>query len=221
MRERLERAIAIALVVCAGSGAAATAAGSLPAVQTSRGCYLVGQSVSLTGKGFAPSRTYDVTVDGVDFGQSRTDSTGALSARFIPGGLGAGVVQSIDRLEVSDGSGVARAGFTVTRQTGARFEASRGNPRRLRAPFQAWGFALDGTPHPLYLHYVSPAGKPRSTVPLGRAAGQCGYLRTPPMRLFPFSASVGRWTLQVDTQPGYAARPAGPLARIVVVIARG
>ena len=51
-----------------------------------------------------------------------------------------------------------------------------------------------------------------------RAGGQCGYLRTGKLRVFPFSPSGGTWTLQIDTRRRYAKRPGGPVARISVQI---
>lgn len=212
-------ALTLLAVTAGGGGVALAAAG--PAVSTDRGCYTVGAPVGLTGTGFAPNRTYDVAVDGVDFGRASTDSSGGLSTHLVPGGLAAGVPQRVDRLDVTDGSAEAATSFTVTRPTGARFEAARGNAHRLRAPFQAWGFSQDGTRRTLYVHYVSPAGLARATVQLGRTTGQCGYLLTAPRRVFPFSPSVGRWTLQVDTAAAYSARPSGPEARISVKIRRG
>lgn len=207
----------LALAAVAGTAAAAP---SGPVVTTSRTCYLVGQIVHLTGAGFAPDRSYDVAIDGVDFGQDTTDSAGAFHTHLIPGGLGAGVVQSVDRLDVTDGSSDAQATFTVTRSAGARFEASRGNPRTLRAPFQVWGFSPAGAPRTAYVHYISPQGQLRTTVRLGRTGGQCGYLVSAPVRFFPFSPSTGTWTLQVDTHGTYSGRPSGPVARISVRIAR-
>jgi len=202
-----------------GSGAAPAAARA--SVKTDHGCYAVGAPVGLTGTGFAANRTYDVAVDGVDFGQASTDASGGFSTQFVPGGLPAGRAQRVDQVDVSDGSSEANASFTVTRPTGARFEAVRGDARRLKAPFQAWDFSPDGARRTLYVHYVSPSGQSRTTVTLGQTTGQCGYLLTAPLRVFPFSPSVGRWTLQVDTASAYSARPSGAVARIGVVIRRG
>lgn len=187
-------------------------------MRTDHRCYRVGQVVHLDGAGFSPDLLYEVTVDGVDFGQSTTNSTGGLSAHLIPGGLGAGVAQSVDQLEVSDGTSTAATSFTVTRQAGARFLATAGNPHTLRAPFEVWGFALDSRVRPVYLHYVSPPGHPRLTVALGHTGGACGYLLTPPVQVFPFSPSAGTWMLQLDSQEQYRRNPDGPVARIGVRI---
>ncbi len=214
------RSVAIVLGVVLLSAVEAAAV-TAPVVQTEHGCYLVGQTVHFSGGGLAASRAYEVAVDGVDFGQSETDASGAFHGHLLPGGLPAGSPQSVDRLEVTDGSSDAATSFTVTRSAGARFLASRGDPRRLRASFQVWGFATNGSRHDTYVHYVSPSGQPSDTVRLGRTGGQCGYLLTPRMRFFPFSPSTGRWTLQVDTVARYSTHPSGPVARISVQIARG
>jgi hypothetical protein len=121
-------------------------------------------------------------------------------------------------LEASDGTSTAGASFTITRKAGARFLASSGNPQTLRAPFEVWGFALDGRRQSVYLHYVKPSGGARTTIPIGHTGGQCGHMRTSSRRLFPFAPSVGTWSLQLDTQPSYSPSPAGPFARIGVRI---
>jgi hypothetical protein len=187
-------------------------------VHTDRGCYRVGQRVKVTGAGFAAGRMFDVAVDGIDFGQSTTDAAGRFSSALIPGGLGAGEAQHVDHLDATDGTGRADSKFTVTRTTGGRFLASSGNPHTLRAPFEVWGFAPGGGRLTVYLHYVSPAGNPRTTFTIGHTGGQCGYLRTRRRRVFPFSPAIGTWTLQLDTHATYARSPGGPVARIRVKI---
>jgi hypothetical protein len=202
---------ALAALAFAAPGASAAT------VTLNHGCYLVGQSVSLNGAGFAPSASYVVTVDGVYFGTSTTTSGGSLSATFRPGGLSAGFAQAVDHLEATDGTTVGRATFTITRSAGARLLTSGGNPRTLRSRFEIWGFGLDGSHKRVYLHYVSPSGR-ASTTALGVTRGQCGYLRTQSHRVFPFKPSVGTWTFQFDTSRGYSSHPAGPVARVPVVI---
>ena len=198
--------------------AVAADAAAAPTLHTDRGCYVVGQPVKITGAGFASGRTFDLADDGVDFGQSTTDANGAFSVSFRPGGLAAGVAQHVGHLDASDGSSGADTIFTITRSAGARFLASGGNPHTLTAPFEVWGFALDGRRKHVYLHYVSPAGRSQLTVSLGRTGGQCGYLRTSRRRVFPFSPSLGAWVLQLDTARSFSRAPAGPVAKIAVRI---
>jgi hypothetical protein len=210
------------LAICSSVVAVASApAAAAPAVHTAQRCYRVGQPVAVSGVGFAPSRAVDLSIDGVDFGQTATAATGGFSGTITPGGLGAGQAQAVDSLLATDGTSSATTTFTVTRTAGARFIASRGNPAKLLAPFEVWGFSMNGTRRAVYVHYVSPSGGLRTTVALGTVSGQCGYLRTPKRRFFPFTPSAGRWVLQVDTRRGYTPRPHGPVARIRVAITGG
>ncbi len=187
-------------------------------VSVARRCYAVGQKVVVTGDGFAASAPYDLSIDGVDFGQSLTDAHGGFRASVLPGGIGAGQVQIRDRLEATDGVRRAGAAFTVTRATGALFGAgSSGSPRRT-VPFTVWDFAPSGPRVKVYLHYVAPSDRAAATVALGTTTGQCGELVTQPRELFPFTPSVGSWTLQFDTHRAYTANPAGKVTRLRVAI---
>jgi len=215
---QLARALALGTLAGAACAAPVLAATSGPTVRTNRGCYLVGQRVNVTGSGFAVSRQHDVAIDGVDFGQSRTDTAGTFSVNLVPGGLPAGQAQHVDHVNVTDGTLSADSRFTLTRSAGARFLATSGNPHTLRAPFEIWGFSLGGDRKNVYLHHVSPAGAARRAITLGQTSGQCGYLRTGKRRFFPFSPSLGTWTIQVDTSPDYAKAPGGPVSRIRVQI---
>lgn len=200
---------------------AAPAAARHAVVVTDHGCYRVGQRVVVAGAGFAPQHLYDIAIENVDFGQNVTDSNGNFVTALVPGGLNRGLVQSVDTLSATDGVTEATTRFTLTRSTGARFLTSGGNVTTLRAPLQLWGFGLNGKSRPLYLHYVSPSGQARRTFFLGRTGGQCGYLKTTPRRVFPFSPSLGTWKLQIDSLPRYVRRPTGPVARIFVPVSRG
>jgi hypothetical protein len=188
--------------------------------RTTRGCYLVLAPVHLRARGFAADRTYVISIDGVYFGQDRTNAREVLNrgTRCVPGGLPAGMAQVVERLEARDGTRTARTRFTLTRRPGARLEATVGSANSLRAPVEVWGFALTGSRHRVYLHYVNPSGQPVDTTQLGQTGGQCGYLKTAPIRIFPFTPSRGRWMLQIDTRRTYGARPGGPVQRISVQI---
>ncbi len=200
---------------------AGSIASSRPKISTDRGCYLGGARtrVKVSGSGFAATQSFDLTIDGIDFGQSTTNAAAAFVVAPGPGGLPAGIAQHVEQLEVSDGTLTARTSFTLTRPPGARLLATRGSAGTLRAPFEVWGFSLTGAHAELFLHYLSPAGSSRRTIALGRGGGQCGYLRTPALRVFPFTPSAGLWALQIDTHRAYSATPSGPIARIGVRVA--
>ena len=215
-------------ILLAPIGVSTAAASATPVLQTNQACYLVGQRVTITGSGFAPSRMYRVAVDGINFGASTTDASGGFTASLLPGGLGQNVVQAVHTLSANDGTTLTNARFTVTRTTGARILAGTGTAATLRAPFQVWGFALaagkpvayalTGTRLPVYVHYLSPHKRLRATIALGHTGGQCGYLRTTARHVFPFIPSRGRWTLQVDSERAYSPHPGGPVARIPVTV---
>jgi hypothetical protein len=187
-------------------------------VSVARRCYAVGQKVAIAGSGFSASAPYDLSIDGVDFGQSLTNAKGAFRASVIPGGIGAGQTQIVDRLGASDGQHRAGATFTVTRATGALFGAGSGSSPRRTVPFRVWDFAPSGPPVHVYLHYVAPSGAAAATVALGTTTGQCGALVTRPLELFPFTPTVGTWTLQFDTARRFAPKPTGRVARLEVAI---
>ena len=191
-----------------------------PAAQVTVGarCYAVGQKVKVTGSGFGASAPYDLSIDGVDFGQSLTGAGGGFSASVIPGGLGAGQAQIADSLVASDGSHTASAAFTITRPTGALVASGSGTSPRRRVPFEVWDFAPTGPPVDVYLHYLSPSGRATATADLGTTSGQCGALTSRPRELFPFTPFAGTWTLQFDTAPTYRANPLGRVTRLRVAI---
>ncbi len=213
-------AVAASSAAAATTGPLAVAAqsGTPTSVSTDRGCYLVGQSVQLTGSGFEAGRTFVVSIDGVYLGQRTTDSTGNFSVPLHPGGLPAGAAQHLDNLQVTDGTMSAQAAFMLTRRAGALITNTAGSSRSLTGRFLIWGFSLGGTARSIYVHYVSPAGKVRKTVVLGNTGGPCGYLRTRRRSVFPLSITSGTWTLQVDTKRSYARNTPGPRVRIRVVI---
>ena len=207
--------------------AGATGAVPPPVLTTDRGCYTVGQPVAITGIGFAPTRTFQLTLDGIDLGTSTTNVLGGFTATIRPGGLGANRVQEIEGLTATDGTSTSKATITVTRKTGGRVIVTGGTTvTTLRAQFQVWGFAFVGgmppasattsTKLPVYVHYVSPRKTLRRTVAVGNTGGQCGYLRSTARRLFPFVPSAGSWTLQLDTSRSYSKHPAGVVTRIDV-----
>lgn len=222
IRRRLRRTVcsAFCAALAASVGGAVAARADLgPTVTTDRACYVVGQTVQLSGSGFAPYRSYVVSIDGVYLGSSTTDGLGNLSVPLHPGGLPAGTAQHYEFLQVTDGTTTAQTNFTVSRRAGVAILNPRGGAASiLTGRFLVWGFSLSGISRPGYLHYLAPSGKLRKTVWLGLIQGPCGYLRTSVRRIFPFSVSPGTWTLQADTQQAYSRSPVGPMVRIRVVV---
>jgi hypothetical protein len=175
----------------------------------------------LSGSGFAPSTSYTVMVDGVLFDQHlrQTDSQGGFSIQLLPGGLPAGAAQHRDKVTVDDGSGdTASTSFTLTRSPLARLTRTRKTSKGFTGRFRVWGFSLNGSVRPVYLHYVGPTRKAHRSLTLGSTTGACGRLVSKRQLFVPFSLSHGTWTLQVDTRRTYARHPGGPVSRIRVQI---
>jgi hypothetical protein len=188
-------------------------------VTTNHACYAVGQAAQLSGSGFAPSTELAVSVDGVLFRPSpSTASNGGFSIRLHPGGLPSGIAQHTDHVMVNDGSGhIARTWFTITRSL-AQLTALHSTSSGYTGQIRVWGFSLNAGPREVYLHYVSPSGRPARTLALGKTAGACGHMRSKRELFLPFSLGSGTWTLQVDTRRSYARHPDGPATQIRVRI---
>jgi hypothetical protein len=208
----------IALVAPATAAARAT-------LTTDARCYLQGAPLQVTAGGFAPAAALTVVLDGRqlrygDGSTPRADAAGSFASSFATPALAPGAMELRHVLVVSDGRRRPRARFTVTRPAGAAFAPSSGDPRTLRARFEAWGFALgadgDTTRFAVWLHWLSPGGKVRRSAALGTTGGDCGSLATRPRRVFPFAPEPGRWVLVLDTHRRYRVQAAGPRAKIPV-----
>lgn len=77
------------------------------------------------------------------------------------------------------------------------------------------GFTAAG---PVFAHYLRD-GRSRRTQRLGVPRGPCGTFRVR-RRQFPFSPSMGPWTIQVDQRRTFAAMPESPFVRMPVTIRR-
>ena len=220
----LRRAAIGAALACALTLTAASSALAAPATLTTDArCYLQGAPLRMTANGLTPDAPLTVALDGtqLSYGDGSTptaDAAGSFASSFATPALAPGVAQQRHVLAVGDGRQRPKARFTVTRPTGADFQPSSGNPRTLRARFKVWGFALVGGASrvPVWLHWVSPAGRVRQSAALGTTGGDCGTLTTAPRRVFPFDAEAGRWVLVLDTQRRYRVQTSGPRAKIPV-----
>lgn len=189
-------------------------------------CYLQGAPLRLTAGGLTPGAPLTVSLDDKalsyrDGSRPRADEAGAFASAFATPGLAPGIVEQRHVLAVDDGTSRPQTRFTVTRPAGADFQPSSGNPRRLRARFSVWGFALPvGAPGRarVWLHWLDPARTVRASAPLGRMRGDCGSLTTGLRQVFPFNPEAGRWVLVVDTHRRYRVQAAGPRAKIAVHI---
>ena len=200
MRTR-SSAVAAVLAVAAAVPAAASAA----QIQTDRSCYQDNTgTVAVSGNGFEPNQSYQVTLDGQPLpnGTGTTDAAGGIAGSFPTPELAGNSVHAYT-LGIVQGANVPTTGFSVTPFL-ADFTPGSGNPKTLHVRFKVFGFGLVTANPIVYLHYVRPNGKLKRTIRLGKAQGVCGQIkRTSRKKLFPFSAERGKWKLQFDTRKSY------------------
>jgi hypothetical protein len=195
-----------ALVAVAGAFAAIPAAASAAQIMVDRPCYADPSqrqdTVTLTGTGFTPNATYQVTLDGQPLagGTGTADATGGINGTFIAPSLAKGANEHSYAVGVQEGANAPTTSFLVTRLF-ADFQPSKGDPSSLKVRFSLFGFSLQGAQQPpIYVHYIRPNGKLKKSYRVGTARGACGTIHaTMKRRLFPFGAERGRWRLQFDT----------------------
>lgn len=186
---------------------AAAPAAHAAEVHTDRDCYLQTDktTVSVAASGFPAGQPYTVAVDDLPLSGTNTiGADGTMTGAFNPPALEDAENQRVFDLAVESAGQRAATRFTVTRFK-ASFSPSKGDPARLKVRFSAFGFGLGQANPAIYVHYVAPNGRVRTTVRLGRAQGQCGAIpRTAKRRLFPFARPAhGTWRLQFDTSKRY------------------
>ena len=206
----VRRTLIVAVAVTGGAGAAAVAA-AVPAsaaphkatVTVNLGCYQTAERGKLTGSGFDPTSDWTAKLNGKPFGHGTTTKTGTITATFgVPSHLLKGSKgEDSYKLVVRQGKHSATATFLVTHLS-ASFTPQSGDVLRLKVMFQLLGWGRGAS---LYLHYVSPKGSDRLDRSLGGAGGACGHLSTPVQKLFPFTPTKGKWTLQFDRSRKYEA----------------
>lgn len=200
----MRRQPAIALLAAAALAAAVPASASAAAkIVLSPGCYLSSATGLLTGSGFKPNATWTAKLAGTkQIGTGRIDARGRIRARFTaPKYHGATGIRTMT-LSVTDGPHVASTTFQLTPLT-ASFSPRTGDPRTLRVRWRVLGLGPD---HGVYVHYVAPNGRLKTTLRIGTSQGDCGVLKTGLIALFPFRYTYGTWTLQVDASRRYSAR---------------
>lgn len=160
-------------------------------------------TIGLSGSGFAPHAPVQLAIDGHPTTTATADASGVLTQPLGVPPLARGTLHHTFLVSAQSGTSVATAALKVSRLF-ATFKPASGDPNTLKVRFSLYGFALAGRQSPpIYVHYVSPAGKLKKTYRLGSGNGPCGSLRTSRRRLFPFRAGRGAWKLQFDTRSGY------------------
>lgn len=192
---------------------ASPAAANAAQVRVDRACYpgngAVG--VKITGEGYTASTDFTLLLNGGVVGSGTTDAAGNIAKEIDappPPDRGKRAYDADYKLEIRQGAVTASTEFR-TAVVFSDFNPGSGDPLKLRVRFSAFGFGVATAPAAaqpeIFVHYVSPKGKVKTTVSLGRGKGACGSIRSSSRRrLFPFQPSNGKWTLQFDTQRRYS-----------------
>jgi hypothetical protein len=220
----MPRFLALALA-CAASLVAAPAAFAAT-LTTDSHCYQETQEVVLSGTGYAPMSTVNVSLDSTLLGAAQTDVHGAFQRKFATPELPPGHREDVHTLTATDALNLATTSYRSTKVF-ADFSPGSGDPTRLRVRFNVFGFGLARPRAMVYLHYVRRStDEARRTIELGRVRGTCGVIeQTKLLKLFPFAPARGTWILQFDTVKRYqraTSRRTTPWVRKPVeVVARG
>jgi hypothetical protein len=206
-------AAATVLATTAWLAAAGAASAAAATIKVDRPCYADPSdrtdTVQLSGTGFTPGASYQVTLDGQPLagGSGQIDAAGNMAGRFVAPSVTTAsrlAHQHTFRLGVREGDNAPETPMTVSRLY-ASFKPTTGALATLSVRFSLYGFGLLGARRPpVYVHYVGPSGRVARSVRLGTATQACGFLRTPKRRLFAFSdPRPGAWRLQFDTRKSY------------------
>jgi hypothetical protein len=199
----MHRASALVLTLAAMLAPAPAAHGA--SLATDARCYQETQDVILSGSAFAPMASVAISQDAQRFGTADTDAAGAFQRKFPAPELARNVREQVFALSGTDSALNTATTQYHTTKIFADFTPHSGDPKTLQVRFAVNGFGLLRPHATVYLHYVSPSGKVRRNVRLGRALGTCGKIRATRLRrLFPFSARRGHWVLQFDTNKTYS-----------------
>jgi hypothetical protein len=201
-----------ALAASALAVIAMPAAAHAAEVKVDRACYpgTGAVPVKVNAGGFTPGGTYTLLLNGGVTSSGSADAAGNINLELDappPPETGKRAYDAEYKLEIRQGSLIASTAFR-TAQVFSDFNPGSGDPLKLRVRFSAFGFGVataPGAAQPeIFVHYVSPKGRLKKTISLGRGQGACGSIRSSKkLRLFPFKPSNGRWTLQFDTKRKY------------------
>lgn len=175
------------------------------------------ETVPVRAWGFTPGERVNVYVDDVLVQQDvvvLTDGqvNGGVPAPYVAKG---GRRFTLTVTEVDQPANTASATSRVTALS-LRLKPRRAAPKR-RVRFLGSGFT-DG--NAVYAHYVRKR-KLRKTVRLGVPKGPCGRINVKRRQIPLRRPALGRWTLQVDNQKPYSARPDGVFMTLSITVSRG
>lgn len=174
------------------------------------------EPVAIVGGGFTPGAHVDVTVDDeIAAAGLVVDGAGSLVTQVDSPHRPRGEREfTVALAERENPANRASAAARVT-ALAVSIRPRRADPGR-RVRFRGRGFTADKG---VYGHYLY-AGQERGTVWLGRPEAPCGTFDVRRRQIPYRRPRPGPWTLQVDQQPRYSARPESVFVRVDIMVER-
>ncbi|HEX2234440.1 MAG TPA: hypothetical protein VHG69_13865 [Thermoleophilaceae bacterium] len=165
------------------------------AVSPQKPCYRSGETIRMSGTGFTPGGTVDISSEGSSIGSTTADGSGNFGGRLQV----ASPNQRVKTYTATDQSNPANSASTSLTVSPLDVNiAPRNGPPGRRLRIVARGFT---TGRILYAHVVR--GRRRSHVRVGRLRGPCRRLRTR-RRIFRGNTRPGTYVVQFDTRRRYS-----------------
>lgn len=196
------KAITVATVGLAATAAKANAA--TLSLDPAKQCYLSGTTATISGTGFTPGGTVNVTNDGEARGSTVADTSGAFTGTWTFGGLKAVKSHMLVATDATNPATQGSLSYVGTTQQVATKD-SRGKPGK-KKKLRGYGFIF-GTK--AFMHVRGHGIK--SNVFLKRVKAPCGTF-TVRKAFVPSGAPVGKYRVQFDHKKGYKKNRAGSIA---------
>ncbi len=211
-----------ALTALAALLATAAPAAAEPTLAPLKPCYVsavseeqeTSEAISLTGSGFSPGATVDITVDGNAAGRTTAGSDGSLVY-----GLSSPLQRKGEREFTVTATEAGQVPATVISRVAALSVTVR--PKKAKATqtvtFTGRGFTEPGVP--VYVHHML-RGRNRKTVTLAEPEGACGTF-TVRRKQFPMRRPAsGTWTFRFEQDARWRSLPVRPFFMIDVLVKR-
>lgn len=174
------------------------------------------EPVAIVGGGFTPGGHVDVRINGKLAAPGLVvDGAGNLVTEVDPPYRRRGERQFTVALVERENPANRVSAISRVTALAVSIQPRKADPHR-RVRFRGRGFTADKG---IYGHYLY-AGQERGTVSLGRPETPCGRFQIRRRQIPYRRPRPGPWTLQVDQQPHYSARPDSVFVRVDITVER-
>ena len=190
--------VGTAVVVATGAGAGTAHAAAI-GISPAKGCYLSGETITLTGNGYTPGSAVQVAIDGTSLGQLAADGAGNIAATIKLGTMRGAKSHAVTATDTANAANAASLAFLgTTRTVTVKPENARAG-RRL----QLRGYGFIGIAN-VFMHVRGPGGY-KSDNRIARPQGPCGTFGVR-RRIVSPSADVGNYRVQFDGRKRFSKK---------------